>query len=566
VPVSANNGKIHQTWVFWIILGIMVLALVDILSNNVFATSLHDQTLYEMTKQTSGLDEDPAIDVGDSPQTIELWSYPNRNNLSMIYVANSDSNSISVISTENNTKIKDIDVGGHPNDMAVSNGLVYVASSSNVSVISTENNTKIKDIDVGGIPGPIAVSNGLVYVVKGNATNEWDNYVSVISIENNTKIGKDIPIGRSPGPIAVSNGLVYVASLNSSYLYVISVISIENNTKIGKDIPIGFGPNFIAVSSGLVYVAHQGDNYVSVISTENNTKIKNITVGLRPTDIAVSSGLVYVANHDSSNVSVISIENNTKIKDIDVGHSPVDIGVSTGTTGSNKPNIYLANELSNSISVISGETNTKIKDIDVGHSPVDIAVDYQTDTIYVANVGSDSVSVIDGVANRVVAGITFHVNPFNSGVILCNDLTTPSPDDLTPPSPLGQYTFVYSGTECMAKPNEGFEFSSWEENLGGNSTQVINVSRPASPLDSFLRSLHLMSPDKPEAILNITKFGTFTANFREAPPPLPPEFWVQMYAVIATVITALFIPSIVGWFKSKREAKKLNYFHKKLML
>ena len=37
-----------------------------------------------------------------------------------------------------------------------------------------------------------------------------------------------------------------------------------------------------------------------------------------------------------------------------------------------------------------------------------------------------------------------------------------------------------------------------------------------------------------------------------------------MYAVIATVITALFIPSIVGWFKSKRDAKKLNYFHKQI--
>lgn len=61
----------------------------------------------------------------------------------------------------------------------------------------------------------------------------------------------------------------------------------------------------------------------------------------------------------------------------------------------------------------------------------------------------------------------------------------------------------------------------------------------------------------------MTQFGNFTANFREAPSPLPPEFWAQMYAVIATIITALFIPSIVGWFKSKREAKKLNDFHHK---
>lgn len=98
-----------------------------------------------------------------------------------------------------------------------------------------------------------------------------------------------------------------------------------------------------------------------------------------------------------------------------------------------------------------------------------------------------------------------------------------------------------------------------------NSTQPLQVSGSDSTWDSFVLAITDLfgdKPDKPEAILHVTKFGTFTANFREAPPPLPQEFWAQLYAVIATVVTALFIPSILGWIRSKRDVKKLNYFHK----
>ena len=39
-----------------------------------------------------------------------------------------------------------------------------------------------------------------------------------------------------------------------------------------------------------------------------------------------------------------------------------------------------------------------------------------------------------------------------------------------------------------------------------------------------------------EAILNVTKFGSFTANFKELPSPVPPEFWLQSYVLVNIVI------------------------------
>jgi hypothetical protein len=70
--IVQTDDKIHRTMVFLTIVEIMILTLLFMLSNNAFAQAqtLHNQTLYEVVKQTSGLDENVQIDVGDEPVTI----------------------------------------------------------------------------------------------------------------------------------------------------------------------------------------------------------------------------------------------------------------------------------------------------------------------------------------------------------------------------------------------------------------------------------------------------------------------------------------------------------------
>ena len=74
-----------------------------------------------------------------------------------------------------------------------------------------------------------------------------------------------------------------------------------------------------------------------------------------------------------------------------------------------------------------------------------------------ANSDSEGVSVIDGETNEAVAGVTFDVNPFGGGDILCNTHNK----DLE--APLNRFLYVSSGTKCIAKPSKGFEFRSWGE-------------------------------------------------------------------------------------------------------
>jgi len=71
-------------------------------------------------------------------------------------------------------------------------------------------------------------------------------------------------------------------------------------------------------------------------------------------------------------------------------------------------------------------------------------------------------------------------------------------------------------------PNQGYEFVSWQEKLVGKSTQLLQVSAPSSFLDSILVVFHL-KPDQQKPTPNITKFDSFTANFKEFPSPIPGE-------------------------------------------
>jgi len=87
-----------------------------------------------------------------------------------------------------------------------------------------------------------------------------------------------------------------------------------------------------------------------------------------------------------------------------------------------------------------------------------------------------------------------NIEPANAGHIECGEDKSIAP--------IGQQFYMWPGSECTAKPNQGFEFASWQQNLGRNSTQLIKFLPAPSILDSILDFFHL-NPDKPEATLDV---------------------------------------------------------------
>ena len=524
-----NDGRLCSRLIFIIILNCIILISTITFSNLAYAQEIEE--LHQLTKHTQS-GQNAYISVGERPYALGVIQ-------GKLYVANYLANTTSVIDLTNNMKITDIKVGGGPTAIAANSSTdrVYVANarSGTVSVINALTNTKITDIKVGSYPLGISVSGDRVYVA-----NAFSGTVSVINALSNTKI-TDIKVGGSPRAVGYIpyHGL-YVAD---NFDDIVQVLYLGVGTTI-KNITVGFGPQAMGVIGDRVYVANELNDTVSVIDGDTNTVFSTIKVGSSPNAIGVnpSTNTIYVANSDSNTISVINALSN-------IGKKKVIYN-----SGSN-------------IIVINATTNKTDKDIKVGSSPNAIGVNPSTNTIYVANSDSNTISVIDGNANRVVAGVTFNVKPANAGHIECDK-------DKKLIVPLSQQFYLWSGSECTAKPNQGFDFVSWQENLNRNSTQFLTlVNQPSSLIDTILDFLHLnlvqdilhLRPDSPESTLNITKFGSFTANFRVLPPPIPPEYVATLFTVVATAFVGSWLtPAVIGWRKAKKQGGRLDYYHNEI--
>jgi YVTN family beta-propeller protein len=526
------------------------------------------ENTFESVVNQTGVKVSPQITSGNYP----LHIYGDFD-IPTIYVANGDSDTVTVIDTTNNTVYRNLRVGISPvhiygdpllgnTSQDISQDILYVANSGSDSVSlinATTDTVNNKTIPVGISPvyifGDLKASD-TIYVA-----NSLSNSVSAINTTTNT-VEKEISVGVNPmyifGDLSASD-TIYVANFFSDS---VSAINTTTNT-VEKEISVGVNPVDIFGDPSLdtIYVANFDSNSVSVIDTTTNTVGKEITVGLNPVDIFGDPSLdtIYVANFLSDSVSVINTTTDTvNNKTIPVGISPVHIFGNLSTLDifgdlSTPDTIYVANSLSDSVSVINTTTDTVEKEIPVGVNPRYIFVDPYLRDVYVANGDSGGVSVIDGKTNEAVAGVTFNVSPFGGGDVLCNlnnkDLEAPT----------NRFFYVSTGSKCIAKPSKGFEFSSWVEVLDSDSTRTLNSSS-GSPYTAFLDAINI-KPDEPTATLTVNRFGNFTSHFRALPPAIPSEYLIPLYGIVASTVIGFSIPSIVNWHKSKKQISRLNSYH-----
>ena len=309
-----------------------------------------------------------------------------------VYVSNSGSDSVSVISTALGlgnlggqlvrtipSILATVAVGTAPSAVGYDrgNGYIYVANadSNNVSVIS--GTSVVATVGVGTAPDGVGYDsgNGYVYVANSGSSN-----VSVIS---GTSVVATVAVGSFPLGVGYDNGngYVYVANIASNNVSVIS------GTSVVATVAVGISPYGVEFDNGngYLYVTNEGSSSVSVIS--GTSVVATVGVGTTPDGVGYDSGngYVYVANAGSNNVSVIS--GTSVVATVGVGTGPDGVGYDTGNGY-----VYVVNFISNGVSVISG--TSVVATVGVGTAPDGVEYDSGGGYVYVANDGSNSVSVI----------------------------------------------------------------------------------------------------------------------------------------------------------------------------
>jgi YVTN family beta-propeller protein len=222
---------------------------------------------------------------------------------SVLYVTSETA--IYVISTATNTVTTTIPVGSFPSGLAFTpdGTRAYVANtlSNTVSVINTATNSVVATIPLaeGSLPNEVAVSpNGArAYVVNTRAGT-----VSVINTATNTVIAT-VPVGVEPLTVAVTpdSSRAYVTNSASAS---VSVINTATNAVIAT-IPVGNHPLGVDVDpdGSKVFVVNNGTHRLSVIDVASNTVTKTLPTDIgSPINVEVTAGRIYVSG---SHLSVI---------------------------------------------------------------------------------------------------------------------------------------------------------------------------------------------------------------------------------------------------------------------
>jgi len=306
--------------------------------------------------------------------------------LALLVLAAASAEAASVIAT--------IPVGSNPHGVGVNPATqrIYVANmnSNNVSVIDGTTLSVIATIPVGLVPFGVGVnpSTNRIYV-----SNRTDNTLSVIDGATNLVL-TTIGVGTSPEDVAVNpvTNKIYVANRVSDNVTVINGLT---NTVIAT-IPVGNFANGVSVNTATnrVYVTNFSSDSVSVINGATDTFLTTIPLpgGAQPNGVDVNSSTnrIYVTNFGLGSVSVINGATDTIVATVTVGANPDGVAVNAFLN-----RVYVSNTGPDTVSIIDGGTNTVLETLPVGTDPREVDAHAAAGRFYVANHASSTVSVLE---------------------------------------------------------------------------------------------------------------------------------------------------------------------------
>ncbi len=491
----------------------------------------------------------PQLEIGLEPNEVKVDKFLNK-----VYVANERSNSISILDSNVGT-LKEIFINTIPHDVEENDKIhhVYISGKSpseTISIIDGRTDELLQNIPLEQELTDIEVNEkeSKLYLAGKDGIRLIDDIGSnSLSID----LVKKYDVEANYTKIAVDEEAEKVYVINQ---YPPELLIFDNDLKLLGNISI---PD---KNEPLDIEVNEKDHSVYIITEKNFYKQNNDTTmtGIelinapRTLEVNENSNTVYIIS--DRDVSIINGTSNIKVDKVIPLFGPLlELEVNENSNVVyllSKHNLYSLNEKTN-----------KLSNINISEPLSNIEVNENSNIVYLTSEDSDSLFTIHGPKHKVAVGITFNVFPLNAGRIICGEEKIEYP--------INQYFYEEPGMICNAKANSGFEFVNWNENIDSNTTRplkpcVEDSKNPFDPLMTPIQKTWQIYNDTAETSFCINQYGTFTANFRELPAPLPIEYWIPIYGLIISTIIGASIPSIILWARTKRDIKKSIIHLKKL--
>jgi YVTN family beta-propeller protein len=244
----------------------------------------------------------------------------------LLFVANSESNTISVIEAETQQPKQDIalDFGDAPEVLSVSDDERYLISvnrgSNSVTIFDLSSLQPSANLPVGTAPVDAAVDRvtNVAYVV-----NNLSNDVTIIDLSTLSEV-RTISVGSSPVAIDINSAdrKAYVANYNSGYL---TVINVDDQAVSGwLNLSISVADLRVDTFSDIIFCINRNFDYVTVFEPSLGVSLQDIRVGKYPEKIRLDpeGAYLYVTCRDSNNIYVISRISRRVERTIATGRKP----------------------------------------------------------------------------------------------------------------------------------------------------------------------------------------------------------------------------------------------------
>lgn len=316
------------------------------------------------------------------------------------YVADEESNTISVIDATSFKKIGSIPVGQGPHNVQVApdGKLLWVTNNGEPAkatekaaqkgmsqsghgamagvgaawAIDTASGTVIAKVPVGMHPAHVVLAQDGRHAY---VTNGGDDTISVVDTSAQ-RVVETIPVGASPHGIRLSpdGKQAWVANLKGG---TVSVLDLQTRKQIAQ-ITVGKGPAQVGFTPDgrLGFVSLSEENQVAAIDPASRKVIRRVNVGTVPIQIYATpdSRLLLVANQGTrakpgTSVSIIDIENFKVVATIKTGRGAH--GVVVDRDGRHA---FVTNTYANTVSVLDVGQRKVIATVPVGRGPNGISV------------------------------------------------------------------------------------------------------------------------------------------------------------------------------------------------
>jgi YVTN family beta-propeller protein len=329
------------------------------------------------------------------------------------YVANSASNTVTVLDIVNLRRDRELPVGENPTGVAVSRtrNEVYVVNSGpqngngSISVIDAQKNAVAATIPVHKKPYFIDVSQD---GHRAYVANSGSNNVSVLDLDTR-KVIATIGVGEAPGLARISpdnQTLVVTNRLGGS------VTLIDGPTLKVRSVFSGCPGATDAVilpDSSKAFVACSAGHQVMVLALARKPKADDspstplpeaeksdhlldlLDVGQAPVDLALKpdGGEIFVSNFDSNTISEIATGTNEVGGASLIGEHPT-----RGIVSADNTTLWVSNFSANTVGVYSIDDGRRINMIQVGDGPDALAFSSAGNLLFVANSRSGDVAVL----------------------------------------------------------------------------------------------------------------------------------------------------------------------------